>query len=73
MYCKSCLDIFFYDRECLQLCFMHIIQNNFMELVDEWNSHNIRHSCNSSVEAGIPNALYYMPELCAGGNLCLDQ
>ena len=47
---------------------MHIIQNELMELAREWNTHKIRPNYYSASVPGIPDELFFMPEL--GGNMC---
>ena len=45
-------------RDCLQFCFMHLIQKELDAIAHEWNTHRIRADKNRLVPAGIPNELY---------------
>ena len=46
---------------------MHIIQNELVELAREWNTHKIRPNHYSVSVPGIPDELFFMPEL---GGMC---
>jgi hypothetical protein len=62
------------ETECLRFCFMALIQKDLDEVRRQWNTHRIRPSAGSRCPAGIPDELYYLPELPAvdctlsGGN-----
>lgn len=49
--------------DCLRFCFMHLIQEELNTLSHEWNSHRIRRSKDCSIPAGIPNALFFLPQV----------
>ena len=50
-------------RDCLRFTFMHIIQEELMNVAREWNTHRIRpNQCSASVP-GIPDELFFLPEL----------
>lgn len=51
------------NRDCLRLCFMHIIQRELNTLVHEWNTHQLRPTRNCSVPAGIPDELFFLPQV----------
>lgn len=50
--------------ECARFCFLPLIQEQLLVFMDIWNSHRIRQQRREVVApAGIPNVLYYQPEL----------
>lgn len=49
--------------EFLRFCFMPLIQNDLYKFTRLWNNHRIRQQRNSEVPSGIPNVLYYQPEV----------
>ena len=53
----------FQNRDCLCLCFMHIIQRELNTLVHEWNTHRVRPSRNCSLPGGIPDELFFLPQI----------
>ena len=55
-YCQNC-------RDCLQFCFMHIIQQELDSIKREWNTHRIRGSKDRLVPAGIPEELFFLPQV----------
>ena len=55
-YCQNCWD-------CLQFCFMHIIQQELDSIKREWNTHRIRVSKDRLVPAGIPEELFFLPQV----------
>ena len=55
-YCQNC-------RDCLQFCFMHIIQQELDSIKREWNTHRIRVSKDHLVPAGIPEELFFLPQV----------
>ena len=48
--------------ECLQFCFMSILQNELHEAAKLWNTHVIRPSHNEHSPSGRPDTLYCIPE-----------
>jgi hypothetical protein len=50
-------------RDCLRFCFMHLIQRELDAVVHEWNTHRIRIGKNQLVPAGIPNELFFLPQV----------
>ena len=55
-YCQNC-------RDCLQFCFMHIIQQELDSIKREWNTHRIRVSKDRLVSAGIPEEFFFLPQV----------
>ena len=53
----------FLYRDCLQFCFMHILQRELDAVVHEWNTHRIRPSKDCLVPAGIPDELFFLPQV----------
>ena len=50
-------------RDCLSLCFMHLVQKYLDRIKAEWNSHRLR-ACRGSVcPSGYPDELYFLPEV----------
>lgn len=49
--------------ECLRFSFMRVIQRDLDMFASTWNLHRIRRQRNSEVPNGIPNVLYFQPEL----------
>ena len=52
---------FFVYRDCLGLCFQHLVQKDLDRIKAEWNSHRIRANRSSSCPSGYPNELYFLP------------
>ena len=50
-------------RDCLRFCFMHLIQEELDTVVHEWNTHRIRPSKDCTIPAGIPDELFFLPQL----------
>ena len=50
------------QRQCLQFCFMDIIQMELHRVAQEWNLHRIRPSINAECPSGKPDVLYFVPE-----------
>ena len=42
---------------------MHLIQEELNTISREWNSHRIRQSKDCSIPAGIPNELFFLPQV----------
>ena len=42
---------------------MHLIQQELDQVAHEWNTHTIRSSKHCFVPAGVPNELYFLPEV----------
>ena len=55
------------QMECLWFCFAELLQQVLNETKEHWNTHYIRGSRHDTVK-GRPDSLYYLPELCGGGN-----
>ncbi|XP_072166108.1 uncharacterized protein [Diadema setosum] len=49
--------------ESLRFCFTHLIQRDFDYSVQEWNQHQIRYQQNEESPYGIPDLMYYVPEM----------
>lgn len=49
--------------EAVRFCFGPIIQKEIDILVHEWNYHRIRESRNTETPGGIPEVLYFLPEM----------
>ena len=49
--------------ECVRYCFLPLIDSDLQRVVQHWNQHRIRPSRNAEVPAGIPDVLYYQPEV----------
>ena len=58
--------------ECLWFCFLTVLQNELIETVEHWNTHYIRPSRYDTVP-GVPNVLYFLPELSGGNDLPLQM
>ena len=54
---------FNYNRQCLRLAFMAVIQKELDEIVIEWNSHYVRKQRHLTSPCGIPEKLFTLPEL----------
>lgn len=52
-----------FQVECMRFCFSGLIQNDFDRATREWNQHRIRPQRNTECPAGIPDMLYFLPEL----------
>jgi len=50
------------EQNCLQFCFMQIIQNELHQVAKNWNLHNIRPSTNQESPSGKPDIMYFLPE-----------
>ena len=66
----ECINTFYYERKLsilcrdrLQFCFMHIIQHGLDTVVHEWNKHRIQLSKDCLVPAGIPDELFFLPQV----------
>ena len=59
----SILKVLFISRDCFRLCFMHIIQYELDTVAHEWNTHRIRCSTNLTVPTGIPEELFFLPQI----------
>lgn len=49
--------------ECLLFCFMPLLEDELIRVVQEWNLHKIRPSSNESSPPGRPETLYFLPEV----------
>ncbi|XP_069108591.1 uncharacterized protein, partial [Argopecten irradians] len=49
--------------ECIRFCFLPIIQEQLDIFVLNWNSHRIRSQRHLNIPHGIPDVLYYQPEI----------
>lgn len=47
---------------CLQFCFMPILQKELHQVAKLWNLHYIRNSTNNDSPHGRPDVLYFLPE-----------
>lgn len=50
------------QRQCLQFCFMDVIQTELHRVAQEWNLHRIRPSIHAECPSGKPDVLYFVPE-----------
>lgn len=57
--CYSCV----HNRDCLRLCFQHLVQEDLDRVRKEWNTHRMRVTRSSSCPPGYPNELYFLPEI----------
>ncbi|XP_071146741.1 uncharacterized protein [Mytilus edulis] len=54
-------------KECVRFCFLSVIQHQLDMFAENWNSHRIRRQRAEVVTpSGIPNMLYYQPEIFGG-------
>lgn len=51
------------ETECLRFCFMDVIQKDLDEVRRQWNTHRIRPSAGSRCPPGIPDELFYLPQM----------
>lgn len=49
--------------EAIRLCFHNIIQRDFDLTVQEWNQHSVRRQNNEESPYGVPDLMYYVPEM----------
>lgn len=49
--------------EALRFCFTNLIQRDLDLVVQEWNQHRIRSQANEESPYGIPDLMYYVPEI----------
>ena len=42
---------------------MHLIQEELNTVVHEWNTHRIRPTKDCSIPAGIPDELFFLPQI----------
>ena len=52
-----------YSSMCVQYVYMPLIRTQLSEVVDIWNSHNIRKQNVGDVVSGIPDVLFDNPEI----------
>ena len=52
-----------YHVNCIRFAFMPVIQKELDEVKELWNNHRIRKVRNTESKPGIPDVLYYTPEL----------
>ena len=52
----------YFAKNCLQYCFMALINTDLQETASLWNSHRIRRSRPTACPSGIPDELYLLPE-----------
>lgn len=52
----------FIQSNCLQFCFMPLIQKELHQVAKLWNLHHIRPSTNNDSPPGKPDVLYFLPE-----------
>ena len=50
-------------RDCIRFLFMEFLQKELDEVSSMWNQHLIRYARSPQHISGIPNELYYIPEL----------
>lgn len=55
--------MYLFARDSLQYSFMALLQEELDTVVKEWNSHRIRQSAHADTPGGVPDILYFMPEL----------
>eukprot|EP00118_Oscarella_pearsei_P013948 m.115907 g.115907 ORF g.115907 m.115907 type:complete len:79 (+) comp37571_c0_seq12:1112-1348(+) len=60
-------------KDSLKFCFMEILQRKLDEVRTEWNFHRVRKSKNAEAPGGIPELLYYVPELEGGRSYRMRQ
>ena len=53
----------FLCRDCLCFCFMDLIQEELDEIKKLWNTHLICHAKFKHQINGVPNELFYIPEV----------
>jgi hypothetical protein len=51
------------ETDCLRYCFMGVIQKDLDDTRRQWNTHRIRPSVGSRCPPGIPDELFYLPQL----------
>lgn len=56
------LNYYHCHRQCLAVVLESILQQELLEFLHYWNSHNIRTNTLAECPAGIPNDLYSIPE-----------
>ena len=49
-------------RYAVAYCMAHILENEWNEFRDEWNSHKIHENSKTLLPSGIPNDLYDLPQ-----------
>lgn len=49
--------------EAMRFCFSHLIQEDLDKSAREWNQHRIRHQRNMECPSGIPDMMYFVPEV----------
>lgn len=52
-----------FQRNCLQYCFVPFIESDLQQAASLWNSHRIRPSRGTVCPSGIPEELYFLPQL----------
>ena len=50
------------ELNCLQFCFMQVIQDELYQVAKNWNLHHIRPSTNQESPSGKPDIMYFLPE-----------
>ncbi|XP_070550507.1 uncharacterized protein [Ptychodera flava] len=57
-------------HKCLvRYCYLGVIQAELDEVINQWNDHPLRQQRQLEVPCGIPNILYYSPELTGGTDM----
>lgn len=56
-------DLHLSSRDCLRFSFMGILQKELHTAAREWNTHRIRPGRNAVSPPGIPDELYFLPQL----------
>ena len=51
------------NRDCIRFSFMNLLQKELDDVSHLWNTHLICHSRSSMQITGVPNELYYIPQL----------
>ncbi|CAG2202321.1 unnamed protein product [Mytilus edulis] len=49
--------------ECIRYCFLPLIRRQLQEFMETWNEHRVRRQRQIQAHTGIPNVLYFQPEM----------
>lgn len=55
--------------ECLKLFFMQVLRDELYKFAEQWNLHRVRPSRNGESPRGLPDILYFLPEIKGARNL----
>ena len=59
--------------ECLKFCFMPVIREELRKFAMQWNLHNIRPSRNEDSPSGLPDLLYFLPDMTGARDLMTND